>query len=265
MWVRYTVILACRNKNKGETAAQQIRDEQPAGLVTLLELDVADLDSVRAFADRFRNEYDRLDLLINNAGVMMIPERQTTPQGFEMQFGTNHLGHFALTGLLIDLVVNTPGSRVVNVSSSAHRFGSMNFEDLQAQESYGPTSAYGQSKLANLLFTNELGRRLKAAGSDTISAVCHPGWTATNLQQHSRLFQLFNPLIAQDPPMGALPTLYAATALGVSSGDYYGPGGWFGIRGYPKQAQPNENSRDQTAAVKLWTVSEELTGVKYPL
>ena len=211
------------------------------------------MNSVKRCAETFRERHDRLDLLINNAGVMMIPERQTTPQGFEMQFGTNHLGHFALTGLLIDLLLATPGSRIVNVSSEVHRFGSINLDDLQSEQSYGPTGAYGQSKLANVLFSNELGRRLRAIDSDTIAASAHPGWTATNLQQHSRMARMANPVIAQKPAMGCLPTLYAATADGVNSGDYVGPGGLFGMRGHPKKAKPSDSCLDETTAAQLWT------------
>ena len=258
-----TVIMACRSELKGNAATQQILDQKPAGTVEMIPLDLADLDSVRRFAQSYHERNDRLDLLINNAGVMMIPERQTTAQGFEMQFGTNHLGHFALTGLLIDLVANTSGSRVINVSSSAHRFGSMNFDDLQAEQSYSASGAYGQSKLSNLLFTNELGRRLKAAGSDTIVASSHPGWTATNLQKHSRMMRIGNSVLAQKPPMGALPTLYAAIADDVVNGDYIGPGGLMGMRGYPKKANTTDSAKDEAAAAQLWIASEELTGVSY--
>lgn len=258
-----TVIMASRNETKGQAAAQQILDEKPSGTVEVMVLDLADLDSIKHFAQAFQERYDRLDLLINNAGVMMIPERQTTPQGFEMQFGTNHLGHFALTGLLIDTLLATPGSRVVNVSSMAHQFGSITLDDLQSKETYSPSGAYGQSKLANILFTNELGRRFQAAGSSSIAASSHPGWTATNLQQHSRMAQLLNPIVAQKPPMGALPTLYAATADDVHNGDFFGPRGLMGMRGHPKKAQASDRSQDEAMAAGLWTASEELTGVQY--
>jgi len=258
-----SVIMACRDETKGNAAAKQILDERPSGTVEVMVLDLADLDSVKRFAQAFRERHDHLDLLINNAGVMMIPERQTTPQGSEMQFGTNHLGHFALTGLLIDTLLATPGSRVVNVSSMTHQFGSINLDDLQSKETYSPSGAYGQSKLANLLFTNELGRRFQALGSDSIAASSHPGWTATNLQQHSRMAQILNPIVAQSPPMGALPTLYAATAADVSNGDFYGPRGLMGMRGHPKKAQASDRSQDEAMAARLWTASEELTGIQY--
>lgn len=260
-----TVILACRNEEKGKTAAHQILSEEPSGAAEFIALDLADLESVHRFAETYAGKHDRLDLLINNAGVMQIPQRRTTPQGFEMQFATNHLGHFALTGLLMDLILCAPASRVVMVSSSVHRGGTINFDDLQSQQSYSPTGAYMQSKLANLLFTYELARRLQAAGADTIAAASHPGWTATNLQQHSRLVQMFNPLVAQPPAMGTLPTLYAATSENVANGDYYGPGGFLEVRGYPKKVQSNGRSHDQAVAGRLWDVSEELTGVRLAL
>jgi NAD(P)-dependent dehydrogenase (short-subunit alcohol dehydrogenase family) len=265
------VIMACRNLEKGHAAAGRLQGQELQGSVEVMQLDLADLASVQRFAELFRAGHDRLDLLINNAGVMMLPQRQETADGFEMQFGTNHLGHFALTGRLLDLLLRTPGSRVVAVSSMAHNFGSMDFEDLQAEASYSSTGAYGQSKLANLLFAYELQRRLDAAPVDgansagTLVAASHPGWTATNLQQHSRLARWLNPLLAQGPEMGALPTLYAATAPDVVKGGFYGPGGFMEMRGMPKRVSSNGRSHDQAAAARLWAVSEELTGVRYPV
>jgi NAD(P)-dependent dehydrogenase (short-subunit alcohol dehydrogenase family) len=264
-----TVILAVRSLEKGHAAAEQIEGEAPASQVEVMHLDLADLASVQQFAEAFRTGYDRLDLLINNAGVMMLPQRQATADGFEMQFGTNHLGHFALTGRLLDLLQRTPGSRVVVVSSTAHRISGINFEDLQSEGSYSSAGAYGQSKLANLLFAYELQRRLDAAqasgatGSGILVAASHPGWTATNLQQHSRLFMWLNPMLAQRPEMGALPTLYAATAPDVVAGGFYGPGGFLELRGAPKRVYSNRRSRDQAAAARLWAESEALTGVRY--
>ncbi len=257
-----TVILACRNKNKGEAAMQQIRGQYPEAKAKLMQLDLSDLASVRRFAGEFNGHYDRLDLLINNAGIMMPPLGKTA-DGFEVQFGVNHLGHFALTGLLLDLITRTPKSRVVTVSSSGHRMGKIDFDNLNAEQSYSKQGAYGQSKLANLLFTYELQRRFEAAGVDTIAAAAHPGWTATNLQAHAWFFRLLNPLVAQQPEMGALPTLYAAIAPEVQGGDYYGPGGWQEFRGYPVKVQSNDRSHDTAVAAKLWTVSEELTGMQY--
>ena len=257
-----TVIMACRSVEKGQVAAQKIQDEDPQGSVTVMALDLADLSSVRDFAEVFKREFQRLDLLINNAGVMMLPDFTKTADGFEMQFGTNHLGHFALTGLLLETISRTPGVRVVTVSSSAVRYGHMNFDNLNAEESYDKRGAYGQSKLANLLFTAELQRRFEAAGLDAITVAAHPGWTTTNLQQHTRL-RLLNPIFAQGPEMGALPTLYAATAPDVRGGDYYGPDGFFEMRGYPTKVEPIDRSKDKADAKKLWEVSEELTGTTF--
>ncbi len=258
-----TVIMACRNQQKGEAAAQQIRNENPKGAVEVMQLDLGDLDSVRAFAHEFKQQRDRLDLLINNAGIMHPPFGETK-QGFETQFGVNHLGHFALTGLLLDLTMRTPQARIVTVSSGAHRFGRMDFDDLNAEKGYRANAAYGRSKLANLLFTYELQRKLEAAGSEAIAVAAHPGWTATNLQQNSGLIQFLNRFFAQTPEMGALPTLRAATALDVQGADYYGPSERMEMVGYPKKVQSNDRSHDAAVAAKLWTVSEEMTGVPYP-
>ena len=259
------VVMACRNLQKADAAADQIRRENPAGNVEVMQLDLADLDSVRRFAADFKETHDRLDLLINNAGIMMPPYGKTA-QGFETQFGVNHLGHFALTGLLIDQIVQTPESRVVTVSSTMHRFGEIDFDDLNCEEKkYKRQSAYGQSKLANLLFTYELQRKLEAAGTETLSVAAHPGWTETNLQQHSGPAQFFNRFVAQDAPMGALPTLYAATGPDVEGRDYYGPDGFMDSRGHPKKVSSSGRSQDQAAAEQLWQVSEELTGVTYDL
>jgi NAD(P)-dependent dehydrogenase (short-subunit alcohol dehydrogenase family) len=194
----------------------------------------------------------------------MVPPFGKTADGFELQFGTNHLGHFALTGLLYNLIIHTARARVVTVSSGGHRFGQIDFDNLNAQKGYDRQRAYAQSKLANLLFTYELQRRFEGAGVDAIAAAAHPGWTATNLQVHWRMVRLLNPLIAQKPVMGALPALYAATAPGVQGGDYYGPGGWQEMRGYPTKVQSSARSHDAAVAARLWAVSEELTGVRYP-
>ena len=264
-----TVIMAVRTLEKGRAAAERIKRAGAAGNVEVMHLDLADLGSVQHFAKDFQAGYDRLDLLINNAGVMMPPQRQATADGFEMQFGTNHLGHFALTGRLLDLLQRTPGSRVVVVSSMAHRISGINLEDLQSEGSYSSSGAYGQSKLANLLFAYELQRRLDAAQASgetdpgILVAASHPGWTATNLQQHSRLFMWLNPMLAQRPEMGALPTLYAATAPDVVGGGFYGPSGFLELRGTPKRVYSNGRSHDQAAAARLWAESEALTGVRY--
>jgi NAD(P)-dependent dehydrogenase (short-subunit alcohol dehydrogenase family) len=258
-----TVILACRNKDKGEAAVRQIDQECPEAKAELMQLDLSDLASVRRFAGDFASHYGGLDILINNAGIMAPPFGKTA-DGFELQFGTNHLGHFALTGLLYNFIIRTPQARVVTVSSGGHRFAEIDFDNLNAEKGYDRQRAYAQSKLANLLFTYELQRRFEAAGVDAIAAAAHPGWTATNLQAHWRMVRVLNPFIAQQPKMGALPTLYAATAPDVRGGDYYGPAGWQELRGYPTRVRSSDRSYDTTVAAKLWTVSEELTGVRYP-
>jgi NAD(P)-dependent dehydrogenase (short-subunit alcohol dehydrogenase family) len=259
------VVMACRNQEKGAAAFQQICEEHPDAMVDLMQLDLADLTSVRQFADRFTSRYDRLNILINNAGVMAVPELRRTADGFEMQFGTNHLGHFALTGLLLDTLMRTPNARVVTVSSNAHRMGRMKFDNLNAERSYSRWLAYGESKVANLLFTYELQRRLEAAGADVIAVAAHPGWTATNLQGNARLIRFFNPLFGMQPEQGALPTLYAATAPDVKGGSYYGPDGRNERRGYPTRLESNRLSHDQAVAKRLWEVSENLTGIVYSL
>jgi NAD(P)-dependent dehydrogenase (short-subunit alcohol dehydrogenase family) len=257
------VVLACRDKDKAENALQRIKAEQPAAEVAVGNLDLSSLASVRAFADDFLKQNDRLDLLINNAGVM-IPPKTLTADGFELQFGTNHLGHFALTGRLLERLLSTTDSRVVNVASAAHNAGKMNFDDLQWEKRpYKKMASYGQSKLANLLFTYELQRRLEAAGSTTITTAAHPGWTGTDLQRHSLFIRMMNPLFSMPPWQGALPTLYAATSTEAHGGDYIGPDGFAGMKGYPTQVKSNTESYDLETAQKLWDVSEALTGVRF--
>ena len=266
------VILACRDQGKGRTAAAAIAAAHPSASVSVMELDLADLSSIRRFADAVRAAHPLLHGLCNNAGVMAIPHRKTA-DGFEMQLGTNHLGHFALTGLLLDRLLATPGARVVSVSSNAHKFGSMHWNDLQWERSYGKWRAYGQSKLANLLFAFELQRRLTANGAGPISVGCHPGYAATNLQAagprmqgsslNEGIMELANRLFAQSAAMGALPTLYAATAPDVRGGDYIGPDGLGEQWGYPKKVASNARARDADAQRRLWEISEQLTGVRY--
>lgn len=265
------VILACRSLEKGEGAAERIRRETPAARVETMQLDLADLSSVRAFSDAFRTTRSGLDALINNAGVMALP-RRTTRDGFEMQLGTNHLGHFALTGQLLPLLLETRSSRVVNVSSMAHNFGTIRFHDLQSEKRYHKWAAYGQSKLANLLFTYELDRRFKEAGSDSISVACHPGWAATNLQQAgpkmsgSKIMETLsawgNALLAQDAAAGALPTVFA-TVEPLRGGEYVGPTRMMGWHGPPAVVEPAAKARDPRVAARLWDESERLTGVHY--
>ncbi|UCE41797.1 MAG: SDR family NAD(P)-dependent oxidoreductase [Candidatus Aminicenantes bacterium] len=259
-----TMIIAVRNQQKGNDAADKIKADNPNADVKVMELDLASLKSVHSFATKFKDSYSRLDLLINNAGVMMPPYSKTA-DGFELQFGTNHLGHFALTGLLIDLIIGTPESRIVNVSSSGHHYGDLNFDDLNWENRpYKKMKSYGDSKLANIYFTYELQRRLDVNGSNTMVTASHPGWTATELQRHVGVLDFLNHIFAQDITMGALPTLYAAVGPDVKGGDYYGPSGWKEMKGYPKKVESNELSHDKEIAQKLWEVSEELTGIKYP-
>lgn len=258
-----TVVMACRNLQKANDAASQIRQTNPSGLVAVMELDLGDLESVRRFAAAFQERYGQLDLLINNAGIM-VPPYGKTPQGFETQLGVNHLGHFALTGLLLNMLLQTPESRIVTVSSIAHRFGSIDFDDLHwERKGYKPNPAYGQSKLANLLFTYELQRKLTAVGQSTIALAAHPGWTETNLQQHSDMASFLNPFLAQPQPMGALPTIRAAVDPNVIGGEYYGPAGFMEMRGYPVVVRSTDASYDLDDAERLWQVSEQVTGVTF--
>ncbi|MFC6750006.1 oxidoreductase [Deinococcus aquaticus] len=258
-----TVIMACRSAQKAEKAAGGIRALNPKGEVVLMTLDLGDLDSVKAFADAFRARYDRLDILVNNAGIM-VPPLGRTAQGFETQFGVNHLGHFALTAALMPLLERTAGARIVTVSSMAHRFGKLNLADANWHaRPYAPMPAYGQSKLSNLLFTYELQRRLNAAGSDVLAVAAHPGWASTGLQGDSHGSNLANRLFAQPQAAGALPSLYAATAPDVTGGAYYGPSGLLELGGNPERVTSNERSHDEQDAANLWALSERLTGVTF--
>jgi NAD(P)-dependent dehydrogenase (short-subunit alcohol dehydrogenase family) len=258
-----TVVVAARD-GKANAALGEIAAAVPDAALEPQTLDLADLDSVRSFAERVGAEHPRIDVLVNNAGVMM-PPRSTTADGFELQFGTNHLGHFALTGLLLDRL----SGRVVTLSSLEHKPGRLNFDDLQSERSYSPRDAYQQSKFANAVFGLELDRRLRAAGPPVISVLAHPGYSATNLQLTGptgamRAFlRVTNQLIAQSAEQGALPQLYAATADGVEGGSFIGPDGFREARGHPTVVQPVGRARDAEAGRRLWEVSEELTGVKY--
>ena len=256
------VVMACRNLQKAEAAAAAIRREVPGAKLRVMQLDLADLESVQAFAEAFGADYDTLDLLINNAGVM-VPPLTRTKDNFEVQFGANHLGHFALTGRLLEQLQATPGARVVNVSSGAHKMGRIDFDNLHAEKGYRAWSAYAQSKLANLLFTLGLNRVFASSGTDALAAAAHPGWTGTNLQAHSGPMRFLNRFFAQTPAMGALPTLYAATAPDVQPNDYFGPNGFQEMRGYPEKVSPTGAARDAAVAERLWTVSEKLTDVRY--
>jgi NAD(P)-dependent dehydrogenase (short-subunit alcohol dehydrogenase family) len=260
------VVMACRNLDKGHAAVDAIRSEVPDAQLQLDELDLASLASVRSFAERFTDTHDALDLLLNNAGVMAAPRRQTA-DGFELHLGTNHLGHFALTNLLLPLMEGREDARVVTLSSNAHKtVRGIAFDNLNGDRRYFRWNAYGQSKLANLLFALELDRRLKARGSTVKSLAAHPGYAATNLQSAAaplvdRLFmKVGNAVVAQNDEMGALPVLYAATEPGLEGGTYAGPDGIGEHRGHPKVVQPNRAAKNEETARRLWDVSAELTG-----
>jgi NAD(P)-dependent dehydrogenase (short-subunit alcohol dehydrogenase family) len=267
-----TVVLACRDTAKAGWAAGQIRAQAGRASVRVVPLDLAVLASVREAAEEIRAASVHLDLLINNAGVMAIP-REVTEDGFERTLATNHLGHFALTGLLLGRMLGTPGSRVVTVSSNGHRMGDgvMHFEDLQLEHGYKPWPAYYRSKLANLLFTYELQRRLTGAGAATMALAAHPGNARTDLWRHSRLDQaLYRPGLspltfwfAQSAHMGALATLRAATDPAAAGGEYYGPPGRQQFTGHPVRVESSAQSHDEADAARLWAISEELTGVSY--
>ncbi len=262
------VVLACRNLDKGREAVDQITAAVPEALLNLEALDLADLAAVRDFAQRFSAEHDRLDLLINNAGIMA-PPRRLTRDGFESQFGTNHLGHFALTGLLLGRLLAAPEPRVVTVSSQAHRTGRINFSDLQGERRYIRWLAYGQSKLANLMFCFELQRRATEARTALRSMAAHPGYARTNLQfaappVHERVaMAVTNLLVAQSAEMGALPSLYAATVAELPGGSFIGPDGPMQGRGHPHVVTAAGKAYDEEAWQRLWEVSEQLTGVRY--
>lgn len=267
------VVMACRNLDRARTAQEEVRSSLGEPSLSVLELDLADLESVRSFVTAFEQGHDDLHVLCNNAGIMAIPRRETA-DGFEMQFGVNHLGHFALTGLLIDRLQETSGeSRVVTHSSGLHENGEIEFEDLQSERDYDKWEAYAQSKLANLLFAYELDRRLRDLGASVKSVGCHPGYADTALQQRgpemsgSRIrlwgMKIANRLFAQSAEQGVLPMLYAATAPEISGGEYVGPGGFMNMRGQPEIQESSALSTDIDVAARLWEISEELTGVTF--
>lgn len=266
------VILASRTLEKGEEARNEIMKTIPDGKIKVMELDLGDLKLVGSFASTIKQHYSQLDVLLNNAGIMMTPYF-TTKDGFEGQTGTNHLGHFALTGLLLDLLLKTKGARIVNVSSGAHKRGTMDFTNLLFEDGrdYSPMKAYGRSKLANLLFTYELQRKLEAAHADLISVAAHPGVATTNLARYVEgkfLFKLLSPLfklMAQDQAMGALPQIRASVDPEVKGGTYYGPDGKNEYKGYPVVVPSNEASHNLQDAAKLWEESEKLTGISFNL
>jgi len=259
------VILACRDPARGTEAVEAIRGEVPGAFVEFRPLDLARLESVREAAEGLAVEIDRLDLLVLNAGVM-VPPHGKTADGFELQVGVNHLGHFALAARLWPLVRRTPGSRVVTVSSMAHRAGRIDLEDLHwERRRYVAFRAYGQSKLANLVFMKELDRRIREADLPVQSVAAHPGWTRTNLARHSGFMDFFSRWWAMDAAQGALPTLRAATDPEVHGGDYLGPDGWFEIRGWPRVVGCSARARDPGTGRALWEASERATGVRFPV
>jgi len=267
-----TVLMACRNQEKGKKAKEQIERELDWSNISLLRLDLADLESVREFAQQVSDQEEKIDILVNNAGLMAIPY-QLTMDGFEMQFGVNHLGHFALTGLLYPMLKSAEAARIVNVSSIAHRIGKINFDDLQSRNAYNKWKAYGQSKLANLLFTHELNNRFQAKGENIMALAAHPGYAATELpfkgpEMEKKLWKnsimnAGNILAGQPASRGALPSLYAATAQEAERGGFYGPGGLLGIHGYPSEARAKNGLVNDRDSALLWKRSEELTGVHW--
>ena len=262
------VVLAVRDLAKGEAAVSAIEADHPAARLELVELDLAWLESVRSAAAELRERFERIDLLINNGGVFHTPRRQTT-DGFEIRIGTNHLGHFALTGLLMDRIVGVEGSRIVTVSSNAHRYrAQIDFERFEMVQGGSQSAAYGRSKLANLLFTYEVQRRLEAAGSPTVALAAHPGWAETEILRHFRGIRFILPLIGpvrNSAAMGALATLRAATDPAAVGGEFYGPDGWFEMRGHPVLVGSSDRSRDPELQRRVWAVSEDITAVTFPI
>jgi len=266
------VLLGCRNEAKGQAALERLRREAPGASAEVVQLDMASLASIRAFAAAFPGRGIALDLLINNAGVMALPKRELTEDGFERQFGTNHLGHFALTGLLLPALLAAPAPRVVTVASLAHRTGKIEFDNLQRERGYEGWDAYNASKLANILFAKELDRRARAAHSRLLSVAVHPGVSTTSIFENGPgttnlkaiMVKLLAPVLMQNDEAGALPTLYAATSPAAHGGEYIGPDGFGELKGSPVVVQPRPQALDVAVGERLWAVSEELTGVHYP-
>jgi len=258
-----TVVLACRTIAKAEETKRKILQTHPSAKLEPMEIDLASLASVKRFAQKFQEQFDQLDLLINNAGIMM-PPYQVTEDGIENQLATNYIGHFALTGLLLPLLTQTPASRVVSLSSLAHKWSDIQFDDLHFEKGYNKQKAYGQSKRACLMFAYELQRRLATAGYQTISLAAHPGISKTNLDRYFPAFiRPLGTLFLQNQHKGALPTLFAATARELKGGEYIGPDGFQEMRGHPKIVDSDETSKDKKVAERLWKVSEEMTNVFY--
>ena len=264
------VIMASRNLEKAQDAKTRLLEEVPDADLEIMQIDLSSLDSVRTFAKNYLDKYDKLDILVNNAGVM-IPPYTKTEDGFELQFGVNHLGHFLLTGLLFETIVKTPNSRIVSLSSNAHKGGKLNFDDLQSEKKYAKMAAYNQSKLACLMFAYELDRRLRKAQKSTLSVAAHPGASDTNLGQYIPQYfaKILKPLlyltILQSAKAGTEPTLYAALGESVEGGDYFGPSGFAELKGRAKKVSSTKRSHNKENAAKLWAVSEELTGFKFSI
>lgn len=263
------VILACRNMTKAENAKKEILKQAPNADLDTIQIDLSKLSSVKEFAKQFLAKYDKLDLLVNNAGIM-VPPFSLTEDGFESQMAANYFGHFLLTGLLLDTILATPDSRIVSLSSIAHKNGKINFEDMQSQKKYSATGAYSQSKLACLMYAYELQRRLDKAGKTTLSVAAHPGISETNLSQHlpSILVSIMTPIMrlafVQSAKAGAEPTLYAALGTDVRGGEYFGPSGFREMKGRAKKVGSTKLSKDENIAKKLWEESEKLTDISYP-
>ncbi len=258
-----TVIMAIRNTQKGEQVSGEIKKSLPEAKIEVRKLDLGSLSSVKSFSEQILADYGRLDILINNAGVMMCPF-STTEDGFEIQMGTNHLGHFALTGLLMPLLKQTEGSRIVATSSIAHRPGKIDFADINWEKrKYKTTQAYGDSKLANLYFTYELARKFKDDPNAPLVTAAHPGYTRTDLQRHSLFWRIMNPIMGQGVEQGVLPTLRAATDPDANPGDFYGPSGFQELKGAPIVVKSNERSYNEANAKRLWEVSETMTGIHF--
>ena len=258
-----TVVMAVRNTKKGESVAQEISQSFPNAIIDVRKLELNSLKSIQTFAEGIKSSYDHLDILINNAGVMACPFSKTE-DGFEIQMGVNHLGHFALTGHLMPLLKKTKAARIVATSSVAHRQGDIDFEDINwAKRTYKTGKAYGDSKLANLYFAYELARKLKDNNNALTVTAAHPGWTTTDLQRHSLMFRMLNPIFSQNVENGVLPTLRAAIDEVAKPGDYYGPSGFMEAKGYPILVNSNKMSHHEVNAKRLWDLSEEMTGVRY--
>jgi len=257
------IIMAVRNTKKAENVAEEIKKQHPDAQLDIREMDLSSLQSVRDFAESVKSDYARIDVLINNAGIMACPF-DTTDDNIEIQMGTNHLGHFALTGLLMPLLQKAKNGRIVATSSIGHKMGKIDFEDINWEKrKYKPSQAYADSKMANLYFTYELARKLRNEKSDIKVTAAHPGWTKTNLQKHSWYMRMLNPLFSQGPDQGVLPTLRAAFDPNANSGDYFGPSRFFEMHGSPILVKSNELSHSLEAAKKLWEVSAQMTNIKF--